>query len=111
MEITEEKHEDIAVLGVKGRLDVSSSKLLEERLLAVTGAGTNRIVVDCSELSYISSSGLQVLLLAAIRAKDARGKIVLCSLQDQIKQVLDVAGFSAIFSIYSSRDEALAKID
>jgi anti-anti-sigma factor len=65
-----------------------------------------KLVLDLSELDYISSSGLQVLLLAAIRAKDSNRSIVLASMKPQVKQVLDYAGFAGVFQIAESVKKA-----
>lgn len=107
MKITEARHGHVLVLGVKGRLDVGTSKILEEKLLSVMGSGETHLVIDLSELDYISSTGLQVLLLAAIRAKDSNRKMILSSLQHQVREVFDYAGFSSIFQIYPTQEEAL----
>jgi anti-sigma B factor antagonist len=64
-------------------------------------------VVDLSQLDYVSSSGLRVFLLAAKRLQATDGKIVLCALKDQIRQVFDLAGFSSFLSTYGSRAEAI----
>jgi anti-sigma B factor antagonist len=73
----------------------------------VINSGTQRLVVDLSQLEYVSSSGLRVFLLAAKRLQATDGKIVLCALKDQIRQVFDLAGFSSFLSTYGSRDEAI----
>jgi anti-anti-sigma factor len=107
LEVTHEKLGGIVAVRIKGRLDVGSAKRLEDHLQALMNEGENRLVVDFSELDYISSSGLHVLLLAAIRAKDARGGVALCGMRDHIRAVFDIAGFSHVFPIYGSQDEAL----
>jgi len=107
MEIREDKRGDIVIVGLKGRLDASTSNRLEERLLALIDGGEKRFVIDFSQLDYISSSGLRVLLMAAKRLRDANGKIVLSSLKDHIKEVFDIAGFSSIFPIFHSQEEAI----
>ena len=107
MEITEGKRGEIIILGLKGRLDASTSKGLEEKLVALTEGGEKRLVVDFSQLDYISSSGLRVLLVAAKSLTKANGKIVLSSLKDHIKEIFDMTGFSSIFPIYYSREEAI----
>ena len=107
MEINEDKKGDVVILTLSGKLDATSSKAFEDRILAVIDAGERQLVVDLSRLDYVSSSGLRVFLLAAKRQNSASGKIVLCSLKDPVKEVFDIAGFSSIFSIYGSHDEAI----
>jgi len=61
-------------------------------------------------LDFISSSGLRVLLTAGKQLKSVNGKMVLCSLKDHVKEVFDVAGFTMLFNMFSSQEEAIKKI-
>ena len=110
MDIREERKDGFLVLGLEGRLDATNSKILEEKVLAVIDGGETRFVIDLSQLNYVSSAGLRVFLLASKRLNPAGGKLVLCSLQEPVKQVFDIVGFYSIFSISSSRDEALKSL-
>ena len=107
MDISEDRKADALILALSGKLDATTAKTFEEKILAVIDSGTQRLVLDLSQLEYVSSSGLRVLLLAAKRLRGTDGKIVLCALKDQIRQVFDLAGFSSILPIYGSRDEAI----
>ncbi len=107
MEMTKEKRGPIVILAVKGRLDASTSNKLEESLLASIETGEKQFALDFSRLDYISSAGLRVLLLAMKKLTNAEGKLVLCSLQEQIKEVFDIAGFSSLFPLFTSPEEAL----
>jgi anti-anti-sigma factor len=110
MDMSEERKADAVVLALSGRLDATSAKTFEDRILGVINSGTQRLVVDLSQLEYVSSSGLRVFLLAAKRLQPTNGKMSLCGLQDHIRQVFDLAGFSSILSIYGSRDEAISSL-
>ena len=110
MEISEDKKSGVVTLGLSGRLDATTSKTFEENIVARIDSGDRQFVIDLSQLEYISSSGLRVFLLAAKRLHGADGKIVLCSLKDPVREVFDIAGFSSIFSIYGSHDEAIKSL-
>lgn len=110
MEITEERRENILILRVIGRLDSSTSKMMEERLLPIIDSGEGRLVIELSQLDYISSAGLRVFLLAAKRMGNAKGRMILCSLKDAVKQVFDIAGFSSFLTLASSTEEAINTI-
>jgi anti-anti-sigma factor len=107
MDISEDRKADAVVLALSGKLDATTAKTFEDKILGVIGSGAQRVVVDLAQLEYVSSSGLRVFLLAAKRLQATNGKISLCGLQDHIRQVFDLAGFSSILSIYGSRDEAI----
>jgi anti-anti-sigma factor len=106
MEMMQSKKESLVILGLKGKLDASTSSSLEEKFLSLMEGGEKQLVVDFSQLDYISSAGLRVLLMAAKRLKNANGKIALCALKENVREVFDLAGFSTIFSIYPSQQEA-----
>jgi anti-sigma B factor antagonist len=110
MEITEIKRNGAVILGLAGRLDASNAGVLEEKLLTLIAGGNTRLVIDGNKLDYISSAGLRVLLVAAKRLNATGGKISLYALKDQIKEVFDIAGFSSIFAIYRTQDEAIASV-
>ncbi len=107
MEITEERRENILILRVIGRLDATTSKTMEERLLSIIDSGEGRLVIELSQLDYISSAGLRVFLLAAKRMGNTNGRMILCSLKDAVKQVFDIAGFSSFLTLAGSTEEAI----
>jgi len=110
MEITEERRENTLILRVIGRLDYSTSKTMEERLLSIIDSGEGRLVIELSQLDYISSAGLRVFLLAAKRMGNTNGRMILCSLKDAVKQVFDIAGFSSFLTLAGSTEEAINNI-
>jgi anti-sigma B factor antagonist len=110
MEISERKTAEVVTLSLAGKLDTSTAKAFEEKILGQIEAGERRIVIDLAKLDYVSSAGLRVFVLAAKRLDGAHGKIVLCALRDSVKQVFDIAGFSSIFSVYGSHDEAIKNL-
>lgn len=106
MEIAEHRTADIVTLSLSGKLDTTTAKTFEAKILAQIESGDRRFIIDLAQLDYISSSGLRVFILAGKRLNTANGKMVLCSLKDPVKEVFDIAGFTDIFSVYGSHDEA-----
>ncbi len=110
MQMTEERQSDVCILGLSSRLDATSAKLVEDRILGLIDAGNHRLVLDLARLEYVSSAGLRVFVLAGKRLKAAGGQLALSGLTDNVRQVFDIAGLSSIFSIYPSRDEAITHL-
>jgi anti-anti-sigma factor len=110
MEIGETKTDGIVILVLKGRLDAGTAPQLQQRLVSSIDAGGRRFVIDGRQLDYISSAGLQVLLVAAKRLRPFGGMLVVAELQDQVKDIFDIAGFSSIVSRYGSASEAVAAL-
>ncbi|MCF8239934.1 MAG: STAS domain-containing protein [Melioribacteraceae bacterium] len=107
MDIKEEKNEKYFVLSIVGRLDASTAGAFEEKLLSVIDSGEKKLLINFGELDYISSSGLRVLLVGAKKVKALEGKIALCDLKSHIMEVFEIAGFTPIFDIYSTYEEAI----
>lgn len=110
MEIKEVKKNQVMVLVVEGRLDSSTSGTLEKKLITMIEAGEKNLVFDFAGMDYISSAGLRVLLMAAKKTGKLGGKVVLASLNPNVKEVFDIAGFTNIFTIFGSQEEAVKAI-
>jgi anti-anti-sigma factor len=108
VEIVQQKSNDIVIIKLIGKLDSNTSAQLEETIIPLIDSGEKKILVDGTQLDYISSAGLRVLLMAAKKLKASGGKIVLSSLKDYIKEVFEIAGFNMIFQIFSDNAEAEA---
>jgi len=107
MTITEERRNGVVVVAPSGRIDSTTSAALDAHLSGLAAAGRSRIVVDFAEVDYISSAGLRVMLTLAKRIRDARGALALCSLDDAVRQVFELAGFLPLFAVEGSRDRAV----
>jgi anti-anti-sigma factor len=108
MECIEHRDESVIVVEVRGRMDSTTSRVVEDALLGLLDRGENRFIVDCARLDYISSAGLRVFLMAAKRTTRANGRLVIATLNSDVKQVFDLTGFSSILHICGSRAEAIS---
>ncbi len=107
MEISQEKVNDIAVVSLKGRLNVTTTAELEQVFTKLLEEKQTKVLVECRELEYISSAGLRVLLTSAKQFKKISGEIALAGLSQNVKQVFEISGFTSIFPIYTTQDEAV----
>ena len=108
MKITQNLENDIVNVKVAGRLDASTSIEAQKDLESVLEAESTRLLIDLSELEYISSAGLRVLLVVAKKMQQKGGKIVLSTLTPNVKEVFEISGFSSIFKIFDSVEESQA---
>jgi len=95
------------VVQLQGKVDATSAPSVEQALVGVIDQGEKRLVLDCAGMDFISSAGLRSLLLAVKKMKAAGGGISLAALQPNVKEVFDISGFSALFTIHGSRADAL----
>jgi len=107
MEIGEIKAGQALVVALKGRLDANSAGEVEEKLAGLLEQGLRKLVLDMTEVEYISSAGLRVLLSAAQKMNRLEGQLSLCALSQYVGEVFEISGFSSIFTITPSRQEAL----
>jgi anti-anti-sigma factor len=90
----------------EGRLDALAAPALDLELRRALAAGTGDVVVDMGRVSYISSSGLRVLLVASRLARKEGRTLRLCCLSPRVAEVFVLAGFDMVFPLHSSREEA-----
>lgn len=107
LEIIDETENGVAICRFRGRLDGSTSTQADEHLIALAGKEVGDLVLDFSELEYMSSAGLRVLLMAAKRAKKGKVRLMLAGPQEGVKQVLEISGFASILEIHPTREKAL----
>ena len=109
MNITETREGDVLVVAVSGRIDSTTSKQLEDMLPERVQA-TPRVLLDMSDVQYVSSAGLRVLLKAAKAARSTGHGLVLTGLLPQVHEVFQVIGFDSLFRIVAERAEAKAAL-
>lgn len=107
MEIQIGKTDTATVLSLTGRMDAVAAPKFDAVMETVITEGGRRIVLDLKNLEYISSAGLQSILAAAKRLEPQGGVVDLASLQGAVHEVFEISGFTTIFNIYGSVDDAL----
>jgi anti-anti-sigma factor len=93
-------------LGLHGRLDSATSSDLEQTITPLFAAPGGGVVMDFADLAYISSAGLRVVLMAAKRAKQSGGRLMLCALSANVREVFEISGFLKILEVVSDRPAA-----
>ncbi|MCL4783906.1 MAG: STAS domain-containing protein [Bryobacterales bacterium] len=110
-QIREEQIGLVKVFRLKGFLDAHTAPAFEAALHAKVAAGSYRLVVDGSELTYISSAGLGVFMSFIEEVREKGGDIRIGGLISKVRQVFDILGFNEIFQIFATADDAVASFD
>ncbi|NLD53899.1 MAG: STAS domain-containing protein [Burkholderiaceae bacterium] len=110
MHLSETSEGDVTVVAVRGRLDSTTAPGLAERLSRALGEPSRRLLIDFSELEYISSAGFRVLLVAARQASETNGAIALAGVAGKVRQLFDLGGFLDLFQICGTRAEGIAAL-
>ncbi len=108
MEIFDERIGDTFVVTAKGRLDGSASTPFTEKVGALLTNESPKLLIDLAGVDFVSSAGLRAVLVLLKKVKAAGGSFALCAVQEQVREVLDITGFTAMLSIHPARAEAIA---
>ena len=110
MILKQQTQDDILILRPVGRLDSNSSPELERAVLDHLEKGCKRMVFDLSDMEYVSSAGLRVILLAGKKLRASQGKLVLVGLREMVSEVFAMSGFLTLFAVTKTLDEGIAKL-
>src|SRR5207302_8954377 len=109
MDISSRRLEHVDLVKVGGRIDHQTAPDLEKALRAIVDEGRHNIVVDLSDVSYISSAGLKALQSTAKSARSGLigGDLRLVGLKPNIREIFDTIGFTQLFKIYDDPLDAV----
>ncbi len=82
-----------------GRLDTPSAATAEKEIIPLLENADKEIIIDCSELEYISSSGLRLFLTVRKEASAKGGKVIVEHINDDVRKVFLMTGFANLFEI------------
>jgi len=100
----------IIIITLPRRFDTDNAPAIEVELKKITEQRPERVLFDFSKTEYIASAGLRVLLTNTRTILKNGGSVALSSLSPQVMRVFEIAGFTQIFSISVSREEALRNL-
>ena len=99
MEIRKEKKDSALSMAIEGRIDTTTAPQLEAELKASL-PGVTSLIFDFSQLEYISSAGLRVILYAQ-KVMNKQGTMVLRHVNEMVMEVFEITGFVDILTIES----------
>ena len=81
---------------------------LDQYLNAVTDAGFAHLVLDCGRLDYLSSAGIGILAATIKRCREGKGDMLLCSVEDKMRRVMQIIGLLSLVKTYENEKTATA---
>lgn len=108
MEMFETRSGPVIIIEARGRIDSTTATTFGARLTELIEAGCPRLVVDLSDIVYISSAGFRALLVAGRRADEVDGRLVLCGVAGEVRRLFELGAFIDLFAICASREEGVA---
>ncbi len=110
MEFEQISKDNAMILRVGGRMDAVTAPEFEKECTAIIDGGTTHICVEMAQVEYISSAGLRSVLLIGKKLKGLGGGLAFYNLSGMVSEVFKMSGFSSIFPVGESQDDALAKL-
>jgi anti-anti-sigma factor len=110
MDIVTRTQNDATIVTFRGSLDSKTAPRAQQALDGILADGGRTLLIDFTALDYISSAGLRVLLTAAKRLSDAGGALRLFGLNETVREVFDISGFSRIFAVFATEADALGEV-
>jgi len=109
MDISTQELKNVELITVKGRVDSVEAEWLAKALGSASRRGKHKIVVDMSQVEYMSSAGFRALADAQRSSRHhQRGEVVLASVPPRIHEALEMVGFTSYFHIEETVSLALA---
>ena len=99
MEIIKNKEQGAMTVRLIGRLDTPAAQEIAPEMESLKNDAAGIIVLDCSEMDYISSSGLRLFLTLRKASAEKGGKIIIRGISDSICSVFMMTGFLNLFEI------------
>lgn len=108
MDLKTEHEDGVLIVKIGGRIDGSNGREFESEMDKMISEAERTVVLDMTNLSYISSAGLRAILLLAKTLWKRDAKLFLCALPSSIREVIEISGFHKIIPVHGTREEALA---
>jgi anti-sigma B factor antagonist len=106
----EQRPDGVVVIVVQGDTDLHVAPELRERLTRTIDAGTTAIVVDLSDVTFVDSMALGVLLGATKRMRAAGGRLRLVVARPETRRIFEITLLDRVLEIDATREEALANV-
>lgn len=107
---SERLDDDLGVIVLSGEVDIYTAPQFKECLLELLDSGVRRLVVDLSQITFIDSTALGVLIGGVRRVHSSGGAMTIVVTTRPVERVLSITGLDRVFSMHATRDEALAAL-
>ena len=99
-----------SVVEPSGFINAHTVRQFEGTLETLVQAGRYTILLNCRDLNYISSAGLGAIMGLIETVRENKGDILLCNLQENVFAIFDTLGFTQLYRVFPSEEDALASL-
>lgn len=107
LNIAIEQSGGVHILKLEGRVDAITTPALEREVSNLYDAGHTKVLLDFSRVDYLSSAGMRLLLSSTKKFKGKGGGFALCEVAEDVMELLSMAGFDKILSIFRTEEDAI----
>jgi anti-sigma B factor antagonist len=109
MGVTVKKVKDVAVAEVSGEIDGSTAPAVQQQIRAAASEN-QKIVLDLTNVPYMSSAGLRMLLSTYRQVTGNGGRVVLVGVAPEIRDTMEITGFLRFFTLLGTVEDAVAAL-
>lgn len=110
MPFTHKSIDDAHLISLRGQIDNGNAASITSDILAIVAQVNPRLVLDFGEMSRISSAGLRAILGIADHVRRKGGRLGVCGLTPQVREMFELGGLSALMHIDPTPEAALARL-
>lgn len=110
MNLTEREVNGVHVVQVDGKLDINTFDVLEKKLTELIEGGIKKLLLDCTGMTFISSTGLRILIMSQKKLSSTGGVIGLFGLNETTRKIFDITVYDKLFPIFENEASALKDI-
>lgn len=101
-------NDNIPVIELEGEVDVYTAPQLKQRMLEILDGGSVKMIVDLTQVEYLDSTALGVLIGGLKRLREKNGNLLLICPNQRVRRVFEITGLDKIFDIFNTEAEAYA---
>ena len=106
----EKKEDGSVIISPSGKLDTLNAPEFSKELSSILEQKPPKCIVDMGGVSFLSSSGLQALLLGAKISKKENISYVVCAMDELVREVFTLSGFDRFITVFDTQEKALENL-
>ncbi len=107
MKLTYINQGDVRIYFPEGRMDLSQSLVMENKMNSLIKDGVSKLIFDLSKLDYLSSSGIRVFISVIKHLNEKKGRVVFCAISPSVSNLIEMIALQKDLEIYPTLFEAL----
>ena len=95
----------VKIIQPSGILDSTNAAPFRQQIIDLVEAGADLVLIDFQDVIFMDSSGLGALVLALKTVRSTGSKLLICSINEQVKMLFELTSMDRVFEIYDNREQ------